>query len=56
MSKMLKYFVKKIKYTLPFFSRFDVFLVYVFCVKVFGCQTKAQLILERSIFLNVKSS
>ena len=30
--------------------RFDMFLVYVFCVKVFGCQTKAQLILKHSIF------
>ena len=30
--------------------RFDMFLVYVFCVKVFGCQTKAQHLLEHNIF------
>ena len=29
------------------------FLIYVFCVKVFGCQTKAQLILEHRTY-NVK--
>ena len=33
--------------------RIDMFLIYVFCVKVFGCQTKAQLLLEDSNFFNL---
>ena len=30
------------------------FFISVFCVKMFGCQTEEQLILEHSIFLKVK--
>ena len=32
------------------------FLIYLFCIEMLGCQTKAQLILEHSTFLMLKSS
>ena len=35
-------------------QRFDMFLKYVLCVNVFGCQTKGQPILKNSNFLNVR--
>ena len=41
---------------LDFLIRFDSFLLYVFCVNVLGCQTKAQIILEQSIFKKFKFS